>query len=196
MDILGGFGKYLQGNLTGDYGDLFGGKSGGKSKGNQSGYNVTQATNFTPEMQKLFDSLVGSVQGGVTGGTDYLSKLASGDTSAFEEMEKPAYNAFEKQIGALGNRFSHLGALDSNYFENATAGAGRELQENLQSKRTQMRQDAIKSLMDQSNQLLNQRPFENIAEEKNKGWEDMGIQDWLTPENVQMIMKILPMLLG
>ena len=161
-----------------------------------SGYKQHNVQKFTPELMNLFNSMVGGVTPGAQAGTDWLSKLAGGDQSAFEEMEKPAYNAFEKQLGSIGNRYSHLGALDSNYFENATAGAGRELQENLASKRSDMRQKAIDTLLGQSNSLLGQNPYETFMTEKKKGWGDMGIEDWLTPENVQMIMKILPMLLA
>jgi len=161
-----------------------------------SGYKQHNIQKFTPEQLQLFQQLSGTVTPGATSGTDWLSKLASGDTSAFEEMEKPAYNAFEKQVGALGNRFSHLGALDSNYFENAISGAGRELQENLASNRMNIRQNAINSLLNQSNTLLGQSPFESIFTEKKKGFGGMGLEDLFTPENIQMLIKILPLLVG
>ena len=148
------------------------GPTGGKPpKTKIPGYSQYQIDKFTPEMKQLYDSMVGSVGPGAVSGTDWLSKIAGGDESAFEEMEKPAYNAFEKQLGSIGNRYSHLGALDSNYFENATAGAGRELQENLQSKRTKLRQEATNSLLDQSNRLMDKEPYEHFMKKKKSNWD-------------------------
>lgn len=64
------------------------GSSGSSARGNApSGYNVRQLQNFSPEMMELFQSLIGGVGGGAKGGLDYLSKLASGDESAFTSAE-------------------------------------------------------------------------------------------------------------
>jgi hypothetical protein len=132
----------------------------------KSGYNVRQVSNYTPEMMKLFQGLVGKAQPGATQGLDYLSKLAGGDEAAFAQSEAPAYSAYNKALGQLGSRFASVGALNSSAFQNAGAGAAQSLAENLQSRRSDIQQNAIRSLLDYSGQLLGQRPYENLLEEE------------------------------
>ena len=136
-----------------------------------SGYKQKQIQQYTPEQMQLFQQMLESIMPGISGGTDFLSKLASGDQEAFDEYERPAFRDFEKLLGQIGTRFSHLGAQDSNYFENAVSGAGSELAENLASKRLDIRNKAIESLLSHSHTLLNQRPYENVLLKKdgNKG---------------------------
>ena len=138
----------------------YSGPSGGATpRKSPSGYNVRQMSNFTPEMMQLFNSLIGGAQGGAGGGLDFLSQLASGDESAFTSAEAPAYSAFNKTLGQLGSRFSQYGAQDSSAFQNATAGAGQDLAQNLQAQRLGMRQGAIDRLLGLSTSLLGQRPM-------------------------------------
>ena len=123
---------------------------------NISGYKTRNVPNFTPEQMQLFAKLLGGVQGGLGGGLDFLSQLAGGEEGAFEKAEAPAYSAFQKTLGQLGTRFAGLGALDSSAFQNATAGAGQELAENLASKRLGIQQSAIERLLGLSQNLLGQ----------------------------------------
>jgi hypothetical protein len=156
--------------------NLGGGGSGNNQPKNKiSGYNTAQLPNFTPEMMNLFQSLLGNIGGGANSGIDYLSKLAGGDEEAFGGMEQNAMNQFEKFLGQAGTRFSDLGAQDSSYFENAVSGAGSELTQNLQSQRNKMRQEAIESLLSNSQQLLGRNPYQNfLAPKQQKQGFDWG----------------------
>lgn len=140
-----------------------------------SGYTARQLPNFTPEMMNLFKSLLGGAQGGAGGGLDFMSKLASGDESAFTSAEAPAYSAFNKTLGQLGSRFSQYGAQDSSAFQNATAGAGQDLAQNLQAQRLGLRQGAIDRLLGLSSSLLQQRPYENVLEQNPQGFDWGGL---------------------
>jgi hypothetical protein len=133
-----------------------------------SGYKVRQVSNFSPEQMNLFQTLLGGLTGGggLGGGLDFLSKLASGDESAFGEAEAPAYSAFNKMLGQVGSRYSQLGARDSSSFQQAVSGGAANLAEDLQSKRLGMREGAIERLLGLSQNLLGQKPFENMLEEK------------------------------
>jgi len=131
-----------------------------------SGYKLRQLPNFTPQQMQMFQSLLGHSQQGVTGGVDYLSGLAGGNEDAFARAEAPAYRAFDKSIGQLGSRFAGLGAIDSSAFQNAAAGASRELGENLGAQRNQLQQNAIDRLLGLSGNLLGQRPYENILQQQ------------------------------
>lgn len=127
-----------------------------------SGYQHAQLPNFTPQLMDLYNQQIQSLLGSGGGGLDFLSKLAMGSPEAFESMEAPAYTAFNKTLGQIGTRFSGLGARDSSAFENAVAGAGAELSENLAAKRNALRMQAIQSLLGQSQALYGAKPYENV----------------------------------
>jgi hypothetical protein len=125
------------------------------------GYKQFQEPVMGPAQLSLLENMIAKLSGGIEGSADYLTKLASGDESMFQQLEKPAYTSFEKLLGQIGTRFSGLGARDSSYFENAVSGAGAEMAERLQSQRLGLRNQAIESLLNQSNSLLNQRPYQS-----------------------------------
>lgn len=131
-----------------------------------SGYKNVQMPQYTPQQMQFFQKLMGGVGGGLDQSMNYLQQMAAGDESMFEQMEKPAYTAFDKMLGQIGSRYSGMGARDSSAYENAMAGAGAEMAENLQAKRAQMQQSAIEKLLGMSESLLGQRPYENMLLQK------------------------------
>ena len=151
-------------------GSRLGGRTGtpqvswGKAKG---GYQTGQMQQFTPEQMQLFQSMFGHL-----GSNSFLGRLASGDQSMFNEMEQPAWRDFQGAQAQLGSRFSGLGtgSLKSSGFRNtATAGASQFAQD-LQSQRLGLQNQAIRDLQGMSNQLLQQRPYENFMMEKKPGF--------------------------
>lgn len=144
-------------------------------KANISGYKTINTPNFTPEQMNLFSKLLGGAQGGIGGGLDYLSKLASGDQSGFAEAEAPAYSAFQKSLGQLGSRFGDIGAIGSSGFQNATSGAAQSLAENLGAQRMGIRHNAIQELLGLSNNLLSQKPYNTsfIPEDEGFDWASL-----------------------
>lgn len=136
----------------------------GFAAGNRSisGYNLRQLPQMNPQQMRLFEMLLGKSSPGTSQGLDYLSQLAGGEEGAFEQMEAPAYSAFNRTLGDIGNRYAQFGALGSSGFQNALAGAGSELSENLQSRRSQLQLDALQKLLGISEGLLGKSTFENI----------------------------------
>lgn len=127
----------------------------GKSKG---GYRPASLQQFTPEQMQLFQSLFGQV-----GPDSFLGKLAGGDQSQFEQLEAPALKQFQELQGGIASRFSGMGsgARRSSGFQNTMNQATSDFAGQLQSQRLGLQQQAIRDLMDMSNQLLGQRPYEN-----------------------------------
>jgi hypothetical protein len=128
------------------------------------GYQKGQLQNFTPEMMQLFQQLIGQL-----GPDSFLSKIAGGDEGAFAEMEAPAMRQFHGLQGQLASRFSAgghgPGAMSSRHssgFQNASNNAASEFAQKLQSNRLGLRRQAIGDLQNMGNQLLKQRPYENI----------------------------------
>jgi hypothetical protein len=161
------------------------------SYGLPSGYKLKQVPQFTPEMSNLFDLLLGKSMGGAEGGLDFLSKLAQGDESMFEQLEAPAYSALQRGLGETATRFSKIGAQDSSGFENMLAGQSSDLAEKLQSQRLGLRQGATKDLLGLSQNLLGQRPYENILQKKQSGFGGQA-----GGEALMAALKALPQLLA
>lgn len=142
---------------------LYGSTGSGLGNRAPSGYKLGTLKNFTPEQMELFKSLFGHLQPG-----SYLSKLAGGDESLFEEMEAPALRQFSELQGGLASRFSGMGmgARRSSGFQNTTNQAASDFAQNLQSQRQGLQQQAIKDLMGMGTSLLGQRPYEQFLTPK------------------------------
>jgi len=129
-----------------------------------SGYKKGMMQQFTPEQMQLFQQMFGQV-----GPESYLSKLAGGDQSMFGEIEAPALRQFSALQGNLASRFSGMGGLGarkSSGFQNTMNSAASNFAQELQSNRKNLQRQAIMDLMGLSNQLLEQRPYENFMIKK------------------------------
>lgn len=121
------------------------------------GYKQFQMQKFTPQQMELFSQMFGNVSP-----DSFLSQLAGGDQSAFDEMEAPALRQFSALQGNMASRFSGMGtgARRSSGFQNTMNQAASDFAQDLQSKRMQTRMNALQELMSFSNQLLGQQPYE------------------------------------
>ena len=155
---------------------------------NIPGYDVTQIPNMPPELMQWLSQLVNGAQGGSLQGLQHLQKLASGDQSTFEQIEAPAYEGFQKTLGQIGSRFSGFGGRNSSAFQNAVSGAGSELAQNLASQRQGIQNTAIDKLLNFSQGLLNQKPYDTIAQPEQKGGMDIGaLVGQLLPQLLKLI---------
>lgn len=138
---------------------------GGTGAGNRppSGYNVGRLQNFNKDQMGLFKSLFSHV-----GPDSYLSKLAGGDQSFFDQLEAPALRQFNQLQGNLASRFSQgagqgsLSSRHSSAFQNAQTQATSDFAQDLQSRRMELQRQAIRDLLGLSGDLLNQRPYEQF----------------------------------
>jgi hypothetical protein len=120
-----------------------------------SGYSRGSLQNFSPEQMQLFQQMFSHVAP-----DSYLSKLAGGDQSQFEQMEAPALRQFSGQLGNIASRFSGMGmgGRRSSGFQNTATAAASNFSQDLQSRRQQLQRQAILDLMGISSDLLSQRP--------------------------------------
>lgn len=139
-----------------------------------SGTRVGQYANYTPQQMELHQRGFEQVAP-----DSYLSKLAGGDQSFFNEIEAPALQQFSALQGGLGTRFSggsgrgSLGLRRSSGFQNTGSAAASNFAQQLQSQRQSLQRQAIFDLQGLSEQLLNQRPYEQFRydkEKKKSGW--------------------------
>jgi len=144
-------------------------KSGAGTSGDvlPEGHDAAQLQQFTPEQMQLFKQMFSHV-----GPDSFTSKLASGDQSAFAQMERPALQQFNATQGNIASRFSGMGmgGRKSSAFQNTTNAAASDFASNLQSQRMGYQQQAIKDLMGMSGELLGQRPYERQLVEKPRPW--------------------------
>lgn len=138
-----------------------------------SGYKPHQVPRMSPEVMDIWRMMAGGGKQGMQGGLDFWNKLASGDESAFQESEAPAYSAFQKNMGNMASRFSGqgMGGQDSSAFQNAAAGASSDMAQQLQGNRMNTRNNAIQSLMGMYGDLMKNDPYEQVFKEKKSGWE-------------------------
>jgi hypothetical protein len=127
------------------------------------GYQKGQLGQFTPEQMQLFQRMFGNV-----GQDSFLSKLAGGDESQFEQLEAPALRQFQGLQGQLASRFSGMGngARRSSGFQNTMNSAGSDFAQQLQSQRLGLQRQAMQDLMGMSESLLSQRPYEQFLTKK------------------------------
>jgi len=130
------------------------------------GYKSGQMQQFTPEMMQLLSQLFGHV-----GPDSPLSRMASGDQSYFDEMERPALRQAGQLQGNLASRFSGqgMGGRHSSGFQNTSSQAMNEFAQGLQANRQNMMMQAIRDLMGSSQMLLGQRPYERFLTEEDQG---------------------------
>jgi len=150
----------------------FGARGGGPGDVVPKGYRKGQLQQFSPEQMQLFQQLFGQV-----GPNSYLSKLAGGDEELFNEMEAPAHRQFSELLGGLGSRFSGMGSLgarNSSGFQNTASAAASNFAQDLQSNRQNLQRQAIQDLMGLSNQLLGQRPTQNVITPKRQSQNSSG----------------------
>ena len=144
-------------NLKGPSGAAVNGMTGGNII--PKGYSRGQLSQFTPEQMQLFQGMFGRV-----GDDSFLGKLAGGDQSQFDQLEAPALRQFQGLTGNLSSRFSGAGsgARHSSAFQNALSGETQDFASKLHSQRMNYQQQALKDLMEMSNMLLGQKPYEQF----------------------------------
>jgi hypothetical protein len=143
----------------------FGGGSRGGGKGDiiPKGYRAGQMQQFTPEQLDLFQSLFSQLSP-----DSNLFKMASGDQSFFDEMERPALRDFGALQGNIASRFSGqgMGARRSSGFQNTMNKEGSDFAQRLQANRQNLSRQALQDLFQMSNLLMNERPYDRYLVEK------------------------------
>jgi len=131
------------------------------------GMSLSRINQYTPQQEQLSDQSFANV-----GPDSYTSRLAQGDQSAFEETERPALRQFSGLQGNIASRFSGqgLGGRRSSGFQNTMNAASGDFAQQLQSRRQEMRQGAIRDLHSMSQDLLGNRQYDQQLSEKPQPW--------------------------
>lgn len=136
-----------------------------------SGYKKFAINNYTPEQERVFGQAENLISP-----DSFTSRLAAGDQGEFAAMEAPALRQFGEMQGGLASRFSGMGmgGRNSSGFQNAMTSAGQDFASQLQAKRLELRNQAIKDMMGMSSQFLGFKPQETgitpKGEKKKSPW--------------------------
>ncbi len=142
-----------------------------------SGWRQYAQNKYTPEQERVFGNAEGLIDP-----NSFTSRLAQGDQSAFAEMEEPALRQFNDISGGIASKFSGMGmgGRNSSGFQNTMTSAGQDFASQLQSKRLELRNQAIKDMMGMSKQFLDFEPQETglvkKREKKPKWWQSAALQ--------------------
>lgn len=147
-------------------------------------YNFKTPKGYSPYSQQTMDpqalgfrnQLMGALQPGAMGGANFLSKLAGGDESMFQQMEAPAWNALESGMGMAGTRYSNMGmgAQNSSGFKQAMGGIAGQFGQQLASQRMSLQQQAIRDLFGMSSELMGMKTMESgLVKKPPSGWEQI-----------------------
>ncbi len=141
--------------------------SGSFGYGNKipSGYKGAQLQNFVPQQMQQFGDMFSHVNPQST-----TARLAGGDQSAFDQLEAPALRQFGELQGDIASRFSGMGmgGRRGSGFKNTMNSAASNFAQDLQSQRMGLQQQALRDLMNMSNSLLQQKPYENMLVQKQR----------------------------
>jgi len=144
-----------------------------------SGYKTGQLQQFDPKQMRLYKQGFNQLKPG-----SYLSRLAGGDEEMFAEMEAPAMRQFQEMLGGLGSRFSgasrgvpgqgSLGTRRSSGFQNTGTAAVSNFAQDLAANRQNLQRQALNDMMNYSQMLMGQRPYERTLmqkpEKEPSGW--------------------------
>src|SRR5208283_4740046 len=126
-----------------DYSDYTVSPTGKKGNDRPSGYKYQQTSNYTPQQHRIHQQRAAELEEG-----SYLSRLANGDESMFEELERPALRQFGQAQAGLASRFSAQGqgGRHSSGFRNSMNASTRDFAEKLQANRLNLRNQAMRDL--------------------------------------------------
>jgi hypothetical protein len=158
---------YEMSNSTGDR--QRGNAAGSFTEKRPHGREMFSIQNMTPQQLEMLEQLIGML-----GPDSFISRLANGDQSAFQEMEAPAHRQFQETTGGLATRFSGagMGARRGSGFQNAMSQSAEDFAMKLQGNRTNLRNQALRDLMGMSHNLLQQRPFDRGYVKKDRSGEN------------------------
>ncbi len=158
--------------------------SGGSTGANQgskkiAGYNLTTLPTMSAETKQLYDYLLSNFpKEGLAKGLGLTGRVAGGDQGAFDELEAPAYSAFDRFSGQTASRFSGegMGARNSSGFQNAIAQGQSDLSQGLASQRMGLQRQALQDLRGFSQDLFGTQTQENVLSKKPSSFWDYLLQ--------------------
>lgn len=105
----------------------------------------------TPQQSQYQNQILELLQGATPDAFNYISQILGNDPEAFKDFEQPFINQFEQEIvpdiaERLGGKAGSHGSLSSSGLFRQTAQAGKDLETNLASLRSGLKNQALSQL--------------------------------------------------
>lgn len=134
---------------------------------------------FNPQQEDLLNQILGSISAPLGSGVQNLQNILGGDEASFKAFERPARRGFEQQtLPTIAERFTGTfgtGSQKSSAFGQALGTAGRELEEDLLSKRMGMQGNALSQLLQLLAPALQARQQEYVKPRQPGFLESIGV---------------------
>lgn len=136
---------------------------------------------FDPQQEDLLNQILGRISGtgGIGSGLQNLQNILGGDEESFKAFERPARRGFEQEtLPTIAERFTSTfgpGSKRSSAYGQAVGTAGRELEENLLSKRIGMQTDALRQLLELLGPALQARQQQYVTPRQPGFLESLGV---------------------
>src|ERR1044071_6394499 len=119
------------------------------------GYSQYSLPTMGADQKHVYDMLRSQFQAGAGDVYQKLFGLAGGKSDMFEQLEAPALRQFQQQIApGIAARSSGSGISNSSGMQNAIAGAGANLAENLQAQRMGLMERSMQNVLGLGDRLL------------------------------------------
>lgn len=127
-----------------------------------TGYDLIKLPTLGPGQKRVYNQLQSTFGRGAKG-LDLFSRLAGGDTSGFEQLEKPAMRQLQEQIlPQVAQRYAGQGIRGSSGLQTSLSSAAEKFGESLQSQRLGIQQQALNQLLGLGQQLLGTPTEQNV----------------------------------
>jgi len=164
------------------FGGLFGGGGGGGGGGG-SHLEIDSRPVYTPDQEALLNELLAGLGGPMRSGLGNLGDILGGDKESFDRFFAPARRGFEEEtLPSIAERFTGSlgeGSQRSSSFGQALGSAGKDLEEEMFSKRMGMQTDALAQLMNMFNPAMapRQQYFSGMGQDGGGGGGGGGFFD-------------------
>lgn len=139
------------------------------------GYRLGQLQKFNPQQMELFGQLFSHL-----GPESFLSKLASGDQSAFAPAEEQSWRDYQGALGEMNEGLTGMGASKSSGGNLMKTQAAMDFARALKMQRHDLQTQALRELFQMSDMLLGQEPahrgFYEKGPKKPSFWEQLGLR--------------------
>lgn len=148
---------------------------------------------YNPQQEDLLNQILGGISPNITSALQNLQNILGGNESTFESFERPARRNFEqKTLPTIAERFTGQfgeGSQRSSAFGQALGTAGKELEEDLFSKRIGFQGDALSQILQLLGSGLAPRQYQYTRPREPGFIENVGVGA------VQGLAQALPFLL-
>ena len=134
---------------------------------------------YNPGQEDILNQILGGLSGPMSSGMGNLGNILGGDQASFDAFSAPARRDFNQQtLPGIAERFTGSfgeGSQNSSAFGQALGSAGKDLEEDLFSKRMGMQSGALNQLMQLMQSSMSPRQHQYTTDRQPGFLENVGV---------------------